>query len=604
MMKKTFLVLIITVALLLCACQSTSAKNTDENASADAQETVEIQILSTSDIHGRFLPYDYLKNCEDYSGSLAQVSTLVNTMRNDNTVLIDVGDYFKGNLNEIYVDELITPMAAGLNKIGYNLYVPGNHGFNYGPNFLKNAVKAFKGHAVLCGNVYKPDGTRLAKPYYIHEIDGVKIGFIGMTTPNIQIWDKENLKDWTVTDPVAETNKAIEEIKDKVDVIVAAVHMDIENELGTENSGVRDLAEKCPELDLILAAHGHTRLSDYEINNIPIIENYDKGRSVGRAVIKMVRDEGKWKIEDISTASVLTKDYEPDPEIVELLMPYHQKSVESAGAVIGTVIGGNLKPDDEIPGISSVYVKDTPISDLFSDAMLAVSGAKVTSSYFDSKHGNIYEGDIHIYDIASAYTYDNTAVMLRMNGAQLKKWMEWSAAFYNKYREGDLTVSFNPEMRGYQADFFEGVNYEVNISKEAGNRIENLIWPDGTPVRDDDEFDVLTSDYRASTVLTKYGEIFEEGDKLPTVSEKDYNGKGMDMRQIVGYYITNNLNGVVKAECNNNWKLTGYSFDSKLRQRAAELVREGKLTIVSSPNGRNPNIESITVDDVLEFENG
>lgn len=61
-----------------------------------------------------------------------------------------------------------------------------------------------------------------------------------------------------------------------------------------------------------------------------------------------------------------------------------------------------------------------------------------------------------------------------MNGAQLKKSLEYSVRHYNTFRPGDLTVSFNPRIRFYLCDMFEGINYEINLGKEPGSRIENL----------------------------------------------------------------------------------------------------------------------------------
>ena len=111
---------------------------------------------------------------------------------------------------------------------------------------------------VLNGNVYDEEGKLLTgTSYTIVEKDGVKIALIGMVTPNITRWDSANLEGYKVTDPVEETKKIIEEIGDQADIIVAAEHMGESNEYEVDNSGVVDLANACPELDVILAAHEH-----------------------------------------------------------------------------------------------------------------------------------------------------------------------------------------------------------------------------------------------------------------------------------------------------------------------------------------------------------
>ena len=79
--------------------------------------------------------------------------------------------------------------------------------------------------------------------------------------------------------------------------------------------------------------------------------------------------------------------------------------------------------------------------------------------------------------------------------------MEWSASYYNTFKDGDLNISFNPDIRIYNYDMFAGVNYEVNISKEAGNRIENLTYTDGKEVKDTDVIYLTVNNYRCDSKL-------------------------------------------------------------------------------------------------------
>jgi EAL domain-containing protein (putative c-di-GMP-specific phosphodiesterase class I) len=181
-------------------------------------ESIELQILATSDLHGRFLPYDYALNQPDYSGSLAQVATIIRELKSENpsnTILIDNGDTIQENLSHIFLDDAIHPMIFALNEMNYDVFVLGNHEFNYGIPTLKKVMRQFvpkdeDPNSVLCGNVYNPDGTRLAAPYKIVTTeDGIKVGIIGMVTPNITRWDAANLKDYIVVDPVDEARIGI-----------------------------------------------------------------------------------------------------------------------------------------------------------------------------------------------------------------------------------------------------------------------------------------------------------------------------------------------------------------------------------------------------------
>jgi len=168
---------------------------------AGQADHISLQVIATSDSHGRFLPYDYAINSPNTMGSLAQIATAVNQFRSENpdgTIVVDAGDIIQDNSASLFLNDEVNPMVLAMNQIGYDTITLGNHEFNYGIPTLKKIMKQFKG-TVLCGNVYETNGTRLAAPYAIVERDGIKIGIIGMVTPNITRWDSANLAGYKVT---------------------------------------------------------------------------------------------------------------------------------------------------------------------------------------------------------------------------------------------------------------------------------------------------------------------------------------------------------------------------------------------------------------------
>ena len=171
------------------------------------------------------------------SGSMAQLATAIKSLRNENTLVVDAGDTIQDNAADIFLGEEVHPMIAAMNAIGYDTWTTGNHEYNYGMETLKKVIASQKAK-VLTGNVFDENGKPIADGFAIFERGGVKIGVIGMVTPNITRWDAANLADCTVTDPVEETKKIVAEIGDKVDALVAVMHMGIENEYGVANSGV------------------------------------------------------------------------------------------------------------------------------------------------------------------------------------------------------------------------------------------------------------------------------------------------------------------------------------------------------------------------------
>ncbi len=602
------------------------------------ENEVEIQILATSDVHGRFMPYDYAVNASYTQGSLTQVLTAINELReeNPNTILVDNGDTIQDNSSALFLNDEIHPMILAMNKMEYDVWSLGNHEFNYGIPVLKKVIDQFEGET-LGGNVYNPDGTRIAKPYTIIERAGVKVGIIGMVTPNIVNWDAANLKGYTVTNPIEETRKAIDEIKDKVDVLIAVNHMGEESEYGIEGSGAIDIAKNFPELTAIVTGHAHSKIvGDYyydgkvysskdatdevKRNGVLMIEPYKYANALGQISMKFTKEDGKYIIKDKATD--ITSDlhymydskekkvnYESDKELEKVLDSYNQKAIDDANQLIGELKEGNLVAENEIKYIPRAQLEPTAAIQIVNDVQMFY-GKKIAGKDIDVSAAALFRADQNVMagaikksDLALLYKYDNTLYVIEMTGKQLKKYMEWSAQYFNTVKDGDLTISFDQNIRFYNYDMFDGVTYNIDVTKEPGNRIVNL-KKNGAEVKDEDTLLVAINNYRASSHLLKYGVVFQEGDDLPKkigASEDLQYGLGDGrIRDLIGKYIVEEKNGVITPEVEMNWSIIGNDWNKDYRAKAVELINEGKISIPSSEDGRTPNVASVTVDNVKE----
>ena len=567
-------------------------------SAAETKDRVDIQILATSDLHGKFDPYDYAINEESTAGSMAQIQTAVKELRNDNTVLIDVGDSVQGNSAELFLEDELHPMIQGMNLMDYDVWVTGNHEYDQGLDILKRLI-AQQEATTLVGNVRDAEGEPLADGYTILERGGVKIAVIGMVTPNISRWSGED-GEYVASDPVEETRKIIDEIGDDVDLIIAAEHMGENNEYDVANSGVNDLAEACPEIDLIIAAHEHKLVEGTTVNDVLIVENQDAAQTMAQVNFTLEKGEdGQYEIAESTSKSLKMADYAPDEAFMEELSWADEKAKEDANQVVGKLVGGDLVPENEIEGIPQARIQETPLMDLINEVQLYYSGADVSAAALFADNANMEEGDIRKCDMSLIYKFGNTLYKLEMTGAQLKKYMEWSASYYNTFQEGDLTISFNPEMPGYLYDMFSGVTYDINISKEPGSRIENLKRMDGTEIKDDDVLTIAVNNYRATTQLLAPGAVYEEGEELPKLLEIDVRGELGGVREMIGDYIVNVKGGTLEVpEVTGNWKLTGYSWDEEKHEEAVNLINEGVISLESGDSTKVINGKSITEKDL------
>ena len=517
-----------------------------------------LRIIGTSDLHGKFFPWDYALNQENNSGSVVQLSTAVKKYRNGNTILVDAGDTIQGNFADIFAraDESVHPMIQALNAIGYDVWVTGNHEYDYKMDIIKDTIADLDA-TTLTGNVYDETGRPLADGYTILNKNGIRVALIGMVTQNIVKWNPRNLQNCTVTDPLDETRRIIDKIEGQYDVLIGVFHLGLENELTVPNSGVTDICNACPEFDVMISSHEHKLVPGTLINGVLVVQNKDAAQTMSVVDLTLEPDKDGWKVMDKTSESIQIADYAPDPSLTEMLAPYDEAAKKDAETPIGMLEGGPLAPENETPGIPSAQIEDTALMDLLNSVMLYYSDAEVSAAPFTVMDADLQPGTIRKCDTSQIFKYSNTLYKLHMTGAQLKKYMEWSANYYNTFQPGDQTISFNPDFAEYNYDMFSGINYEINIANEPGSRIENLTWPDGTPVEDDDEFDIAVNSYRANSHLLEAGDIYSEGDDLPQLVDMDIRSDIGGIREQIRDYIVNVEGGTITPEVDHNWKITG-----------------------------------------------
>ena len=193
------------------------------------------------------------------------------------------------------------------------------------------------------------------------------------------------------------------------------------------------------------------------------------------------------------------------------------------------------------------------------------------------------------------------AEKLNETGEQLRRFMEWSAAFFKTWKPDEVTIAFDPSVRYYLYDAFEGVNYELDVSKEPGHRIKNLKWPNGKAVKDTDTFVVAVNNYRATTQLLTAADIFLPGEDLPKLLEIDVRGDVGGIRELLGEYIRTVKGGTIEPHVNNNWKIVGNNWKAADHQKAVQLLREGKLALNENADARTLPGKAITTAEIAKF---
>ena len=549
---------------LLCSLFALSAIST-----AMAQE-VNIKLLGTSDVHGRIVPWSYGADVEDKSGSYAQIATYVKDVRknNKNVVLVEVGDAIQDNQIDVFAKDKKYykdhPIPKVLNEMKYDVFVLGNHEFNFGMKALDEILKDIKAKKLTANFYHKKNDKRYIDATTIIEKDGVKLGIIGLSTPMSAKFEEDtgNLKDMKFTSPTEEARTQVEKLKAKgVDAIIAVTHMGIDNENNIPDTGMRDVINAVDGIDVVIAGHMHKDVPSETIKNTLITEPHRYGTVVSEVDLTFdINDKKEVKLVKKESKTVPVKALEADKKIVEIYKPYHEKLRELNNVVIGQT-ANEMVPQETKHGVSAAFSKDTGLSSFINDVEQHYSGADVVTFSFDHQKARMDKGDIKKKDIIFNYRYAGGDVTVyEMTGKQLKEYMEWSANYFDTIQPGDTEYRYNAERKKSKYvtyDIFGGVNYKIDLRNPQGSKIVDLTLADGKPVTDDMKLKVGMNSYRFAQLNGKGG--IWEGQQIPVLWESKVamgREKGTIQNMMIDY-ITNVKKGKIDGQSHNRWEIIG-----------------------------------------------
>ena len=549
---------------LLCSLFALSAVST-----AMAQE-VNIKLLGTSDIHGRVVPWSYGADVEDKSGSYAQIATYVKDVRknNKNVVLVDVGDAIQDNQVDVFAKDKKYykdhPIPKVLNEMKYDVFVLGNHEFNFGMKALDEILKDIKAKKLTANFYYKKNDKRYIDATTIIEKDGVKLGIIGLSTPMSAKFEEDtgNLKDMKFTSPTEEARTQVEKLKAKgVDAIIVIAHMGIDNENKIPDTGMRDVINAVDGIDVVIAGHMHKDVPSETIKNTLITEPHRYGTVVSEVDLTFdINDKKEVKLVKKESKTVPVKELEADKKIAEIYKPYHEKLRELNNVVIGQT-ENEMVPQETKHGVSAAFSRDTGLSSFINDVEQHYSGADVVTFSFDHQKARMNKGDIKKKDIIFNYRYAGGDVTVyEMTGKQLKEYMEWSANYFDTIQPGDTEYRYNAERKKSKYvtyDIFGGVNYKIDLRNPKGSKIIDLTLADGKPVTDDMKLKVGMNSYRFAQLNGKGG--IWEGQQIPVLWESKVamgREKGTIQNMMIDY-ITNVKKGKIDGQSHNRWEIIG-----------------------------------------------
>lgn len=524
----------------------------------EAQEkVVKLKIVETSDVHGNFYPYDFVRR-QPSAGSLARVYTWVQQERRrfgDNLILLDNGDILQGQPSAYYYNyiDTVSPhlTAEMLNFMAYDAGNMGNHDIETGRAVFDRWTGDCR-FPVLGANILDTaTGKTHLKPYVVLEREGVKIAVLGMITPAIPMWLSENL--WPglrFEDMEAAARKWIPFIREqeKPDVIIGLFHAG-KNAVWMggkyrDNASV-EVASRVPGFDVVLAGHDHARacfkVANEAGDSVLVVNPANNAVTVGDVEITLTLRGGKVTDKLVEGRLTDVGALEPSPEF----MQHFAGQYDAIQAFVSKKIGRFTQPISTRPA----YFGPSAFVDLIHRLQLEIGKAEISLAAPLSFDARIEAGDIYVSDMFNLYKYENMLYTMSLSGKEIRGALEMSYALWTNqmHSPGDpLLLLCESSVSGaeertffqhpsYNFDSAAGIIYTVDVTRPAGQKVTILSMADGTPFDENRMYKVAVNSYRGNgggELLTKGAGISQEELKSRILFSTD-----KDLRYYLMQYI-------------------------------------------------------------------
>ncbi len=469
---------------------------------------MKLTILATSDVHGYIYPTDYREAVADEPMGLLKTSELIRKERitaEGEVLYIENGDFIQGSPLAQYVNENKNNpiyLTQTLNKLKADASVIGNHEFNFGMDYLKEAIKSMDA-PVLSANIFKEDGSYLAdKPAVIINKNGIKVAILGLTTQYIPKWEHpETIKGLRFASAFETAQEWVPRLREEADVIIVSYHGGFESDLETgepterhtgENEGYKILSE-IDGIDAFITGHQHREIATI-VNGVPVIQPGQRGMNLGKIVLEIEEDLDSYRVLDSEAHLLPIEGSAVNQELKDLLDPLQLEVNEWLDQAIGHTQG-----DMKIKNPFEARMHEHPYVEFINQVQLHYGKGDISSTALFSDLVTGYGDEITIRDILVNYPFPNTLAVIKVTGAELKASIEQVANYFIIDENNDIAVNptyIKPKPQAYNYDMYEGIDYKIDVSKAVGERVVYLAYK-GKEVKAEDEFELVTNQYRA-----------------------------------------------------------------------------------------------------------
>ncbi len=400
-----------------------------------------ISLLFTSDEHGQLRP-------------APRIQSEIQKTRAENpegTLLVSSGDIFQGSAE---TEVLGTKASSDLLRLaGYDLITLGNHDFDFGVPATRQWIKDAP-CPVLTANVLESSGDTLQGtiPSQIRDLNGVKVGFVGLTTPDTQkTLSKDKLEGLTFADPASTLKDEIAELRESGAQVIGVVsHLGIEAD--------REVAAKVDGVDFILGGHSHTITPIPEkVNGALIVHPGSFRQGIGKLELSV--DPGTGEIKEVDFALVKAEsEMESSGQVAEFIRQTEQEVDMSLGQTVG-VLPTSYHHDPDVLG--------DPLERFLGKALLAGTGGEQLMINQKGIRASLPGGPVTKRDIFTTFPFDNGPVNVTLTASEVQNLYQESFRRYDQTSlttEGSFRVASDPKSR--QILLYDKENQQLPVEQE------------------------------------------------------------------------------------------------------------------------------------------
>lgn len=532
-MKKLIALLLIFPMLFTCAAFADEA--------AETGLTKDVVVLFTSDVHCA------VNSNWTYSGVDVIRSNL--EAAGNYVLLVDDGDSVQG--------EPLGTMTKGsadielMNALGYDIATLGNHEFDYGMDRLNELVEMADFPYISCN--FNKDGELIFAPYIIKEFDGVKIAFVGISTPKTltssvpkyfmdgegnYIYGFFQNDDGTLL--YSKVQEAVEAARaEGAQYVVAMAHLGNETEVVPYTYA--DVISNTTGIDVLLDGHSH------DLDQVKM-QNKDGADVLRSACGTRLEAVGFARIAVDGTITTGLYKWASPVNAVELLgldskmnEKYNEASAELNAALseVVAVSAVDLLIKDPETDTRIVRNQDTSIGELCADAYRYVSGADIAFVNGGGVRTSIMKGDITRNDVLKVHPFGNSLCVCEATGQEILDALELSASSWPGEFGGWLIPSgFTFEIHTYIDSSVEKDDMGMFVGVNGEYRVKNVMIG-GEPLDLEKTYTVACHNYK----------LKDKGDGYTMFADNVFLQDSVMLdNQVLITYLTEGLGGVVGEE--------------------------------------------------------